>query len=61
MFLLYLFENLEIHIIFKLILFIFSKIKMSDENNDGELDEKEFQNFMQKIYARKELFALFKL
>ena len=34
---------------------------MSDENNDGELDEKEFQNFMQRIYARKEIFALFKL
>ena len=34
---------------------------MSDENNDGELSEEEFQNFMQKIYTRKEIFALFKL
>lgn len=34
---------------------------MSDENNDGELDEEEFHNFMQRIYSRKEIFALFKL
>jgi hypothetical protein len=34
---------------------------MSDENNDGELSEEEFQSFMQRIYVRKEIIALFKM
>jgi hypothetical protein len=40
---------------------ILNFFKNSDKDNDGHLNEEEFETLIQQLYTRKELISLFKL